>query len=83
MTDHELDRLLDELRAALDEASGLTDDDRDRLTGIVGRIDDATDDEPHGVVDQIEDAVHRFETEHVTLVSVLNRIANALSAGGI
>ncbi len=83
MTDHELDRLLDELRAALEGTAGLADADRDRLAGIIGRIDEAVDDEPQGVVDQIEDAVHRFETEHVTLVGILNRIANALSAGGI
>lgn len=83
MSDQDLEGLLDELRTAVTDTAGLADDDRTRLSGIIGRIEDAVEEERHGVLDQIEDAVHRFETEHVTVVDVLNRIANALSAGGI
>lgn len=83
MSDQDLDRLLDQLRAAVADTEGLADDDRARLSRIIGRIDEAVEEEEQGVVEQIEDAVHRFESDHLSLVEVLNRIANALSAGGI
>ena len=83
MSDDNLEELLHELRDTLAEAHGLADEDRLRLTGILSEIEDAVEDEHHGVIEQIEDAVHRFEVEHVGLVGVLNRIANTLNASGI
>lgn len=83
VSDRDLDRLIDELRAAIADTSSLTPDDRARLDGLASRVEAAADEEDEGVLDHIEEAVGRFETEHAGLVGIINRIANALSAGGI
>ena len=81
-----MSELLDELRSAIADADGLAGEDRSHLDQLVRRIeieaDEEEDDDPN-ILDHIEDAVGRFETEHVGLVQTINRIANALSAGGI
>lgn len=86
MSDKDVAELLEELRAAVAEAGGLADDDRNHLDDLIRRIeveaDEDEDDDPN-IIEHIEDAVGRFETEHVDLVQTINRIANALSAGGI
>lgn len=86
MTDRDMSELLDELRKAIAEADGLAGDDRAELDQLIRRIevevDEAEDDDPN-ILDHIDDAVSRFEVEHVGLVQTINRIANALSAGGI
>ncbi len=86
MNDEDVTELLDELRATIAQSEGLGDDDRDRLATLIGRIesevDEDEDDDPN-LLDHVSDAIGRFETEHVDLVATINRIANALSAGGI
>jgi ABC-type transporter Mla subunit MlaD len=82
VSDRDLDQLIDELRAAIAETSSLTADDRAHLDGLASEVEAAADGD-EGVLEQIEDAVSRFETEHAGLVGIINRIANALSAGGI
>jgi hypothetical protein len=86
VSDKDVAELLEELRAAVAEAGGLADDDRNHLDDLIRRIeveaDEDEDDDPN-IIEHIEDAVGRFETEHVDLVQTINRIANALSAGGI
>ena len=82
-----LDELIDELRTAVAGASSLSQDDRDRLDGLVARVDRAADEEDdeedEGLLDHLNDSVTRFEVENSGLVSVIGRIANVLSAGGI
>ncbi len=86
MSDKDVSELLEELRAAVAEAGGLADDDRNHLDELIRRIeveaDEEEDDDPN-ILDHIEDAIGRFEAEHVGLVQTINRVANALSAGGI
>lgn len=86
MPDRDVSELLDELRTAIAEADGLAGDDRTQLDRLVRRIevevDEEEDDDPN-ILDHIDDAISRFEVEHVGLVRTINRIANALSAGGI
>lgn len=86
MPDRDMSELLDELRGAIAEADGLAGDDRTELDRLVRRIevevDEEEDDDPN-ILDHIDDAISRFEVEHVGLVRTINRIANALSAGGI
>ena len=81
MPDRDVSELLDELRTAIAEADGLAGDDRTQLDRLVRRIE-VEDDDPN-ILDHIDDAISRFEVEHVGLVRTINRIANALSAGGI
>ena len=86
MSDKEMSVLLDELRSAIANADSLAGDDRTQLDELVRRIeveaDEDEDDDPN-IVEHIEDAIGRFEAEHVGLVQTINRIANVLSAGGI
>ncbi len=86
MSDKEMSELLDELRSAIANADSLAGDDRTQLDELVRRIeveaDEDEDDDPN-IVEHIEDAIGRFEAEHVGLVQTINRIANVLSAGGI
>jgi Domain of unknown function (DUF4404) len=84
----ELSELLDELRATIDGSESLSADDRARLDGLVARVDAAadedTDDEAdESLFEQLDDALSRFQADHVALVGTINRIANVLSAGGI
>jgi len=86
VSDKEMSELLDELRSAIANADSLAGDDRTQLDELVRRIeveaDEDEDDDPN-IVEHIEDAIGRFEAEHVGLVQTINRIANVLSAGGI
>ncbi|MFT5203893.1 MAG: hypothetical protein ACI9C1_003296 [Candidatus Aldehydirespiratoraceae bacterium] len=82
-----LEELIDELRSAVAGAPSLSQEDRDRLDGLVARVDRAADEDDHeedeGLLDQLNDSLTRFEVENASLVSVIGRIANVLSAGGI
>ena len=84
--DRDMDELLDELRTAIAAAGGLREEDRSHLDELVRRIeleaDEDEDDDPN-IIEHLEESLSRFETEHVGLVQTINRIANALSAGGI
>ncbi len=83
MGDGVLESLIGELRAAVESSASLPTGERQHLLELVGRVESRVIEEHGGLVDQIEDAVSRFETDHVALVGTLNRVANALSAGGI
>ncbi|MDW3217171.1 MAG: DUF4404 family protein [Acidimicrobiales bacterium] len=84
--DQDISELLDELRSTIAATDGMTADDRRQLDALVRRIevqaDEDEDDDPN-ILDHLDDALSRFEAEHVGLVNTINRIANALSAGGI
>lgn len=81
--EHELGELIDELRTTVAGSGSLSDEDRRRLDGLIERVEAVAEEEDEGLLDQLDDALSRFEAEHVGLVSVINRIANVLSAGGI
>lgn len=94
----ELDVLIEELRATIEGSETLSPEDRVRLATLLRRIETTAnedtepeprdeqgeqEDEEEGLLEQLDDALSRFETEHVGLVSTINRIANLLSASGI
>ena len=80
MNAKDMAELLDELRAAIAESDGLDDDDRAHLDALADKIEAEADE---SVLESMGDAVSRFEVEHSGVVRVINRISNALSAGGI
>ena len=80
MNAKDMAELLDELRAAIAESGGLDADDRAHLEALADRIEAEADE---SVLESMGDAVNRFEVEHSGVVRVINRISNALSAGGI
>lgn len=83
MSDDVLASLIGELRAAIDNSDSIVGEEQVRLMALVARVESRVADEHDGLVEQLEDAVSRFETDHVALVGTLNRVANVLSAGGI
>lgn len=80
MNAKDMAELLDELRAAIAESGGLSDDDRAHLEALADKIEDESDE---SIIESMGDAINRFEVEHSGVVRVINRISNALSAGGI
>ena len=83
MTDHSLEQLVDELRAAIEESGTLAGEEREKLQALAHRIEQRVDDEQLGLVEQIGESVGHFETDHPALVQTLNRIAQTLNAAGI
>jgi Domain of unknown function (DUF4404) len=80
-----LRRLLDELSGAMGRAR--QNEDREELTRLRGEVErrlKVTDDkERSGLVDALEKAEIRFETDHPTLGEALRDAIEVLSAGGI
>jgi hypothetical protein len=81
-----LRHLLDELSAAIKRARHHEDrEELTRLQGAVeGRLQGAEDEDEHsGLVDALEKAEIRFESEHPTLAESLRQAIEVLSAAGI
>ena len=80
-----LRRLLDELSGAVGRAR--QNEDREELTRLRGEVErrlEVTDEkERSGLVDALEKAEIRFETDHPTLGEALRDAIEVLSAGGI
>jgi hypothetical protein len=83
-----LQHLLDELKAAI----GRTKEDdasREELTELQGAVEshleagEGGDDEPAGLVDRLEKAEIRFETDHPSLGASIRQAVQSLAAGGI
>jgi len=84
-----LRHLLDELKAAI----GRTKEgaDRDELTRLQGELESRLagsgqaegDDEHNGLVDRLEKAEIRFESEHPSLGASIRQAVQSLAAGGI
>jgi hypothetical protein len=80
-----LRHLLDELSAAIARARG--HEDREELTRLRGAVEarvEGGDPEEHPhLVDALEKAEIRFESEHPTLAESLRQAVQALSSAGI
>ncbi len=72
--------LLAELRKVVADSEGLSDDDRAHLDVLADRTEAEADE---SILKSIDDAITRLGVEHGAVARVVNRIANALSAGGI
>jgi hypothetical protein len=84
--EQDLQRLLDELKGAIGRS---TDDaSRDELTRLHGEVQSRlqageTDEERNGLVDRLEKAEIRFETDHPSLGASIRQAVQSLTAGGI
>jgi hypothetical protein len=80
-----LRHLLDEISAAIGRTKAHEDrEELTRLQGQVeGRLEGADDEEHSGLVDSLEKAEIRFESDHPTLVESLRQAIQALSSAGI
>lgn len=97
MADRDLDELLRELRRELDEWEAgdrdpeqlrrLVDAVEDRLERAGGDRDRDDDDDDDGVLDEVveevNEAVVEFETEHPRLAGILRQIADTLGGVGL
>ena len=83
--EHHLRHLLDELSAAIGRAKH--DEEREELTrlqgAVKGRLEGGDRDDHPGLLDGLEKAEIRFETEHPTLTESLRQAIQALSSAGI
>jgi hypothetical protein len=84
-----LRHLLDELKAAIGR-TGESDEDRKELTQLHGAIqshlergDPAGDDEHAGLVDRLEKAEIRLESDHPSLGASIRQAIQSLTAGGL
>lgn len=80
MNPKDMAELLEELRVAVAESEGLSEEDRARLEALAREIEEEADE---SILESMDDAVTRFGVEHDSLARLINRIANSLSAGGI
>jgi hypothetical protein len=80
-----LRHLLDELSAAIGRAK--RHEEREELTRlhgeVEGRLQGADENEHSGLVDALEKAEVRFESDHPTLAESLRQAIQALSSAGI
>ena len=84
-----LRHLLDELKAAIGR-TGEGHEDREELTGLQGAVeshlergDSAGDDEHAGLVNRLEKAEIRFESDHPSLGASLRQAIQSLTATGL
>lgn len=84
MTDQELRRRLEELRAELHGVESVDADLEDLLEELRGDIEQVLEQaESHGLADRLRDAVERFENSHPTLASAMGAVADQLARMGI
>lgn len=77
-----IEELLDQLRAAIDEAERTGD--KDELARLVDELDRRlNEDDDEGIVDDLRDEVTKWETNHPRLAEAIGRAADALSALGL
>lgn len=86
--DQELRTLLDRLDAAIDrsrEGESVSDEQRAELTRLVEQVNARLhDDEDHdGLVESLERAVVRFESDHPTLAATIRSAADTLQGYGV
>jgi predicted Zn-dependent protease len=86
--ERELAELIENLRSAIAETGTLSGEDRSRLDNLIKQVEAAAEEEAaendnDSVLQHLDDARTRFETDHVDLMRIVNRIADILGAGGI
>jgi hypothetical protein len=81
-----LRHLLDELKAAIGRTTE-GDQSREELTRLHGdverRLESGEDEEHNGLVDRLEKAEIRFESDHPSLGASIRQAVQSLTAGGI
>jgi len=86
--ERELAELIENLRSAVAETETLSGEDRSRLDNLIERVEAsaeeaAAEEGDDTVLQHLDDARTRFETDHVDLMRIVNRIADVLGAGGL
>ena len=85
MDKHDLFLQIEALRVELENSEGLSDSAREKLIGLIERLEEQLPDAYHdeGVVEQFESWVTEFEVTHPTLTAVVNDLLVKLSNMGV
>jgi uncharacterized protein DUF4404 len=88
MSEDQLRKDLEALRAESDRQEDMAGPARERLKQLIAdierRLDQAEDAEPHeNLVERLRDELAQFEVEHPTLAAALESVLNTLSNAGI
>ena len=87
MTDQQLHTDLERLRA---EVNNLSEDNpvtREKLNVLISdienRLDESSENDDEGLLNNLKESIHQFETEHPRATAILNDIMVTLSNMGI
>ena len=87
MANEERRKMLEEFRNQVAQAEPLDEEDRNLLLSLdkeIARLtDDETADTPDSVLEQLQEAIERFEETHPTLTLTLSQMMTVLSNAGI
>jgi hypothetical protein len=85
MSEDQLRKDLDALRAERDRQENMTGPSRDRLNQLIADIERRLDqpDEDENLVERLRDDLSHFEVEHPTVAAALEAVMNTLSGAGI
>ena len=87
MANEERRKLLEEFRNQVAQAESLDEEGRNLLLSLDKEIERLTDDEssdtPDSVLEQLQEAIERFEESHPTLTLTLSQMMTVLSNAGI
>jgi hypothetical protein len=84
-----LHKILEELRDELDATEALTENDRNKLIGVVDQIRETVGDKGEvdsddlSLLDALDDAALHFEAEHPRLTKTLYQISEVLRSAGL
>jgi hypothetical protein len=85
MSEDQLRKDLDALRAERDRLEGMAGPSRERLNQVIADIERRLDqpDEDDNLVERLRDELAHFEVEHPTVAAALESVMNTLSNAGI
>ena len=87
MSQDQLRKDLDTLRAESDRLEAVSGPSRERLNRAIAdierKLDQAGDDEPDTLVERLREDLAHFEVEHPTVAAALETVLNTLSNAGI
>jgi len=85
MSEDQLRKDLEALRAESARLEGITGPSRDRLNQVIADIERRLEqpDEDENLVERLRDELSHFEVEHPTVAAALETVMNTLSNAGI
>jgi Domain of unknown function (DUF4404) len=85
MSEDQLRKDLEALRAESDRLEGINGPSRDRLNQVIADIERRLEqpDEDENLVERLRDELSHFEVDHPTVAAALETVMNTLSNAGI
>jgi hypothetical protein len=86
MDEQQLYQQLEALKAELDASSNLSEETREKMLGLIGRMEEqmhTPDDAEDSLAEQFETLVAEFEVSHPTLTGIVNNLLVTLGSMGV